>query len=156
MTRTRVSALHVGVTSDGVRSPVAAARIADAVRSVLAAEGVLEAMVAVTLLSRSAMARLNRRHLGHSGATDVISFGFTPVPGDGVVGDIYICPEVARDNAAAAGCGVREEVLRLAVHGALHVLGHDHPVDEGRAASPMWKRQEQLLKRVLTRKGRGK
>ena len=92
------------------------------------------------------MARLNRRHLGHAGATDVISFGFAPTPGGAVVGDIYLCPVVARDNARAAGCGVREELLRLVVHGTLHVLGWDHPVDGARTSSPMWKRQERQRK----------
>ncbi|MBW7935107.1 MAG: rRNA maturation RNAse YbeY, partial [Gemmatimonadaceae bacterium] len=105
--------LRVGVTHEGVRAPVAAARFVDAVRVVLRGEGVREALISVTLLSASAMARLNRRHLRHAGATDVISFGFAPVPGAGVVGDIYICPSVARVNAARAGCGVREELLRL-------------------------------------------
>lgn len=144
-------ALSVGVACEGLRTPVAAPRIADAARRVLRAEGVRAAMVSVTLVSPSAMARLNRRHLGHTGATDVISFGFTPTPGAGVVGDIYLCPHVARTNARAAKCGVREELLRLVVHGTLHVLGWDHPVDGAREASPMWRRQELLLAGILRR-----
>ncbi len=146
--------LSVGVAQEGVRAPVAAERLAETVRYVLRAEGVREAMVSVTLLSPTAMARLNRRHLQHAGATDVISFGFTPVPGAGVVGDIYLCPAVARKNASRVGCGVREELLRLAVHGALHVLGWDHPETAGREASPMWRRQERLLAVVRRRSAR--
>lgn len=149
--RVAANRLRVGVTGEGVRSPVAGARLADAVRSVLRAEHVQEAMVSVTLLSPRAMARLNRRHLAHAGSTDVISFGFAPVPGAGVVGDIYLCPDVARANARTAGCGVREELLRLAVHGTLHVLGWDHPDDAARVASPMWKRQERLLAALVRR-----
>jgi len=145
------TALRVGVSAEGARVPVSAARVADAVRHVLRAEKVRDAMLSVTLLSPAAMARLNRRHLGHAGATDVISFGFAPTPGGAVVGDIYLCPVVARDNARAAGCGVREELLRLVVHGTLHVLGWDHPVDGARTSSPMWKRQERLLAAVLRR-----
>jgi probable rRNA maturation factor len=150
--RASTVSLRVGVTSEGVRAPVAAVRMADAVRVVLRAEGVRDAMIAVTLVSPSAMARLNQRHLKHRGATDVISFGFAPVPGAGVVGDVYVCPAVARANARAAGCGVREELLRLVVHGALHVLGWDHPVNGAREASPMWQRQEKLLAAVLRRR----
>ena len=147
-------ALSVGVACEGLRAPVAAHRIADAARRVLRAEGVCAAMVSVTLVSPSAMARLNRRHLGHSGATDVISFGFSPTPGAGVVGDVYICPDVARANARAARCGVREELLRLVVHGTLHVLGWDHPEDGARESSPMWRRQEVLLAGILRRPAR--
>lgn len=147
-------ALEVRVTHDGLRVPVAAARLADAVRHVLRAEGVRSAAVSVTLLSAPAMARLNRRHLAHAGATDVISFGLAPAPGAGVVGDIYLCPAVARRNAAAARCGVREELLRLAVHGTLHVLGWDHPVDAARESSLMWRRQERLLAALRRRQAR--
>jgi probable rRNA maturation factor len=43
---------------------------------------------------------------------------------------------------------VREELQRLVVHGVLHVLGHDHPEDESRYESSMWKRQERLLRTV--------
>jgi probable rRNA maturation factor len=39
--------------------------------------------------------------------------------------------------------------LRLVVHGTLHVLGHDHPTGASRTTSPMWRRQERILARVL-------
>lgn len=142
-------ALRVGVTNDGARAAVSVAWLAAAARHVLRAEGVRDAMLSVTLVTTTAMARLNRRHLEHAGATDVISFGFAPTPGGGVVGDIYICPDVARRNARAERCGVREELLRLVVHGTLHVLGWDHPEDTDRAVCPMWKRQERLLAAVM-------
>ena len=147
-------ALNVGVACEALRSPVAAHRLADAARRVLRAEGVRAAMLSVTLVSPSAMARLNRRHLGHAGATDVISFGFAATPRAGVVGDVYVCPDVARANAKSAGCGVREELLRLVVHGTLHVLGWDHPVDRARESSPMWRRQELLLAGILRHQAR--
>lgn len=143
--RARPDSVRVRVTGLGTRAPVSAAALERAVRHVLRAERVASAEVSLTLLSRAAMARMNRTHLQHAGATDVISFGFAPTPGAGVVGDIYVCPDVARENASRARCGVREELLRLAVHGTLHVLGWDHPVDATREQSPMWRRQERLL-----------
>jgi probable rRNA maturation factor len=100
-------------------------------------------MVSITFVTSPAIARLNRRYLGHTGSTDVISFAF----GDPLVGDIYISPDVARKNARQYSVGVREELIRLVIHGVLHIAGHDHPAD-GRGASPMWKRQERLVKRV--------
>ena len=48
---------------------------------------------------------------------------------------------------------VREEVARLVVHGILHVLGYDHPEDETRETSDMWRRQERLLRRLVTTSG---
>jgi ssRNA-specific RNase YbeY (16S rRNA maturation enzyme) len=44
---------------------------------------------------------------------------------------------------------VRGELTRLVVHGLLHVLGYDHSDDDSRVASPMWRRQERLVARVV-------
>ena len=140
----------VQVATEQVRIPVAQARVRRTAESVLRAERVRHAQLSVTFVSDRRMAALNWRHLGHRGSTDVISFGFAPVAnGAPVTGDVYIAPSVARRNALAHGVGIREELLRLVVHGTLHVLGHDHPVDEARYTSRMWRRQEQLLRRAL-------
>lgn len=142
--------LIVDVGSEGVRVPLGRTRVAAAVRSVLEAERVRDALISVAFLDRRAMAALNRRHLGRRGATDVIAFGLTRAdPRMPVIGDIYIAPDVAREQAREHGVGIREELTRLAVHGTLHVLGHDHPEDESRMRSPMWRRQEALLDRAL-------
>lgn len=142
--------LAVDVAAEGVRLPLAAARVSELARRVLAAEGVRDAMLSIAFLPAPAMARLNREHLGHRGPTDVISFGFAAgAARDGVVGDVYVCPEVARENARAHGVGVREELARLVVHGTLHVLGYDHPEGEERESSEMWRRQERLVRRLF-------
>ena len=52
-----------------------------------------------------------------------------------MIGDIYICPKVARQNAAERDTGVREELSRLVIHGVLHVLGYDHPDDAARVVA---------------------
>ncbi|MDB4916131.1 MAG: metalloprotease ybeY [Gemmatimonadetes bacterium] len=137
----------VTVATEDVRIPVARARVERLGAAVLRAEGIRDAQVSITFVTSRRMAALNWTHLGHRGPTDVISFEFS---GPGTTGDIYIAPDVARENARAHGCGVREELLRLCVHGVLHILGHDHPTDESRAKSTMWKRQEQLLARAMT------
>lgn len=139
----------VDVAVEGVRVPLARSRVATLAERVLEAEKVRHAMLSIAFVTRARIATLNRKHLGHSGATDVISFGFTRVhETDPVIGDIYICPDVARRAAAERRIGIREELARLVIHGTLHVLGHEHPENEDRMRSPMWKRQEQLLARL--------
>ena len=107
-------------------------------------------MISIAFVGATAIARMNQKYLRHRDATDVISFGFA---GGGnrsaVIGDIYICPEVARANARSQGVTVTEELLRLVVHGTLHVLGYDHPANVDRMRSPMWRRQERILARVV-------
>ena len=141
--------LDVDVASNGVRSPISRRAIVDAARATLRGERVRNALLSIALLDRSSMARLNRRHLCHAGATDVISFGFDrPSRTDPVIGDIYIAPDVGRANARARGTPVGEELTRLVVHGTLHVLGYDHPDGEERERSPMWMKQERIVRRL--------
>lgn len=137
----------VSVSLDGATSPVAAAKLEQLAARVLKAEQVPRAMLSITLITPRAMARLNREHLGHRGATDVITFALGDDGSGVLVADIYICPEVARAQAAHFRVGVREEIARLTVHGVLHACGWDHPVDGQREGSPMWQRQERLLAR---------
>lgn len=135
-------------TGTGATSPVDEERVAELVRAVLLAEGVAQAELSVALLGDAEIAELNQRYLGHPGPTDVIAFGLHE-PGDAPLGDVYVGVEQARRQAAEWGATPAEEVLRLAVHGTLHVLGWDHPTDAGRSESPMYRRQEELLARFL-------
>jgi len=146
-----VRSLVVAIAREGGRSAVSAARIAEVARVALRAEKVRHAMISITLVTPRRIAALGARHLGHGGPTDVISFGFSRERGGPVVADIYIAPAVARENARRLGIGVREELVRLVVHGVLHALGHDHPAGESRLRSPMWRRQEALVRRAMMR-----
>lgn len=147
--------LDVSVSTNGVRTPLGQSAIADVARATLRTEKVSHALLSITLLDRRGIARMNREHLGHTGATDVISFGFSRATDDDpVIGDIYIAPDVARENARAGGVTVREELARLVVHGTLHILGYDHPETEAREHSEMWKRQERLVRRFSSRRSR--
>lgn len=106
-----------------------------------------DADVSVTFLGRDAMQRLNAEYKGADRPTDVIAFPLTG-PDGRVTGDVYVCPWVARREATAHGVPFREELVRLVVHGTLHVLGWDHPEDASRTRSPMWRRQEQYVERL--------
>lgn len=144
------TALAVALEVETGRLPVARARLAALARAVLRAQGVRRALVSVAFVGRRRIAALNRRHLGHRGATDIITFALGDDPACGLVADVYICPEVARAQARAHGVGVREELARLVVHGMLHACGWEHPESEDRVRSPMWRRQERLLRRLWT------
>ena len=141
--------LIVDVASEGVRAPVSRTRLRDVALAVLEAERVRNALLSIALVSAPRIARLNRKHLRHTGETDVISFALEPggrrAKRAPIVGDIYIAPTVARANARRFGGSVREELERLVIHGTLHVLGYDHPNGTARTTSPMWRRQERLL-----------
>jgi probable rRNA maturation factor len=140
---------------EGVSLPIPLEEVERAVEWVLDAEGVEEAELSVAFVSDEEMAALNERYLSHEGTTDVISFPLH-LPGGSPLGDIYIGVEQATGQAPVAGAaGVREELLRLAVHGALHILGYEHPEGPDREGSPMYLRQEELLSSFLNARGDG-
>ncbi|WP_075890185.1 MULTISPECIES: rRNA maturation RNase YbeY [Actinomyces] len=97
------------------------------------------------------MADLHVRWLDLEGPTDVMSFPMDelrpgtpehPTPA-GTLGDICICPQVAEEQAHAAGHSTAEEMLMLATHGMLHLLGYDHAEPDER--EEMFGLQRKLL-----------
>jgi probable rRNA maturation factor len=84
--------------------------------------------VAVLITSRRKVQALNRRFRNKDKATDVLSFPSHQG------GDIAICFEIARQNAARLGHSVTDEIKVLVLHGMLHLAGHDHETDSGQMA----------------------
>jgi probable rRNA maturation factor len=118
-----------------------------AVRFVTGEEGVARGEISVTFLDAATMSDLNETHLQHRGPTDVISFNLgTP---NEPLGDIYVCPDLAADSARELRLELREELLRLVIHGTLHVLGHDHPEGADLETSEMYRLQEALLSHLI-------
>lgn len=134
--------------AEGVSAPLPLEEVERAVREVLRAEGVGAAELSVVLLTDGEIAEMNERYLAHEGPTDVISFPLHP-EGGAPLGDVYIGAEQAARQAAELGIPPGEEVLRLAIHGTLHVLGYDHPESHDRQGSAMYLRQEALLAALL-------
>ena len=124
-------------------------RLEPAVRAALDARGVERAELSVTLVRDAEIRTLNREHLGHDRPTDVIAFGLWQ-PGDPiVVGDVYVGLDQALRQAEELGVSASEELIRLAVHGTLHVTGMDHPeAPEARPDSAMYRLQERIVAEV--------
>ncbi len=118
-----------------------------AVRVVLESEQ-RSAVISVTFLGARTMRRLNRQHKKHDVPTDVLAFALA-MPDGRLAGDVYVCRAVAERQARDAAVSLRQELVRLVVHGVLHVLGHEHPDGRGRESSAMWRRQERYVRRVL-------
>ena len=136
-------------------------------RDVLAAEGVGgDVEMSMLFIDEPAMTELNRRFMGGDGPTDVLAFpidedlieaGRSPDaggPGPGslpheasevpiVLGDVVVCPSVARRQAPDHAGTYDDEMALLVVHGILHLLGMDHAKAE--EAEVMERRQRELL-----------
>ena len=98
------------------------------------------------------------RWLDLEGPTDVMSFPMDELrPGtaehptaSGTLGDICICPQVAEKQAREAGHSTAEEMLFLATHGMLHLMGYDHAEPEEK--EEMFALQRQLLLSFLAQR----
>lgn len=128
-------------------SPEFEAVIAQAVRATLAHHEVEHASISVTLMGDIDITAMNVKYLQHDHVTDVMAFPLY-AEGENPVGDIYIGWEQAKRQAADAGVSLQEETGRLAIHGALHVLGYGHPGTADPMQSEMWQLQELILRNV--------
>ncbi len=90
--------------------------------------------IAVCMVSDAAIRRHNRRYRHKDEATDVLSFPPS---------DVLISAETARRQARRLGHTVEAEIKILALHGTLHLLGHDHERDHGQMArlERRWRRR---------------
>ena len=117
---------------------------------VLKAEGVRGAAeMSILFVEPHVMAEMNSVHMGKTGPTDVLAFpidAFVPEFASGpgsvsrgpdraaeniedsplLLGDVVICPEVARAQAPSHAGTFDDEIALLVTHGSLHVLGYDH------------------------------
>ncbi|MFM8856558.1 MAG: rRNA maturation RNase YbeY [Actinomycetota bacterium] len=137
-------------------------------RAVLTDEGIRGGTeLSIFFVEVDDIAELNQEHMGMSGPTDVLAFPIDagevvevvngptgasrgpdrspPDRGDLplLLGDIVICPAVARDQAPDHAGNLDDELALLVVHGTLHVLGWDH--DSESATENMRQRERQLL-----------
>jgi probable rRNA maturation factor len=98
------------------------ADLRSAVAAALAVAGVDDGHLAVEIVDTQRIQELNREHRGKDAPTDVLAFPIDElddIAGPRELGDVAICPEHCSD------------VTEAAVHGVLHLCGHDHETDEG-------------------------
>lgn len=139
----------VDVHVNGIDSwPTAGLSRGDVVRAARAAlasrPGAVEGELSISFVDDAEIAELNLRWLDRVGPTDVIAFSLGSP--DSLLGDVYVSVDTATANAAELEIAPGEELLRLVIHGTLHVLGHDHPEGAGRESSDMYLLQEELLR----------
>ena len=94
------------------------------------------AELSVLLMDVEAMTELHVKWMDEPGPTDVMSFPMDELdtarrpddagPGPALLGDVVLCPAVAREQAREAGHSLDDELHLLTVHGILHLLGYDH------------------------------
>lgn len=108
------------------------------------------ATITLVVTGNKEIRRLNRQFRQIDAPTDVLAFPagcdapFVEAPGQPLyLGDVIISHSRAAAQATAAGHSLSAELALLAVHGTLHLLGHDHATPAEKAI--MWAAQEAIL-----------
>ena len=104
--------------------------------------------LSVVLADSETVRKYNRQHRSVDAATDVLSFAAPPMP-DAIdadasyLGDIVIACDYVAAQCEARGCRLGDALCLLVIHGALHLLGHDH--DSAASRERMWALQAAAL-----------
>ncbi|WP_448105054.1 rRNA maturation RNase YbeY [Pedobacter panaciterrae] len=112
--------------------------IKDWLKSAIAAEGYLLKELNFILCSDEYLLRINQDYLNHDTYTDVITFDNSEELKT-IVGDIFISIERIKENAATFKHTVEQELCRVMIHGALHLLGYK---DKTKAAKTLMTARE--------------
>lgn len=112
--------------------------------------------VDITIVDDAEIHTLNRDYRNVDRSTDVLSFALDEEseeepelvggPEEHLLGDIIISAETAARQAEEFGHGLEREIVYLAVHGLLHLLGYDHMNDAGKAV--MRAKEEEALREI--------
>ena len=102
----------------------------------------------VRLVSSIEIQALNKEYRSKNQATNVLSFS-SDIPleiGESILGDVVICVDVVREEAALEGKAFSNHLSHMAIHGILHLLGYDH--DDLSSANKMEGIEIDFLKKI--------
>ena len=98
----------------------------------------------IAFLNKPQARELNQRFRGKDYATDVLSFEGQE---KNQIGELVICPQVIRKQAAEHGLTQQEELGYMVLHGFLHLLGYDHETN-AEDAQKMFALQDALFEKL--------
>lgn len=136
---------HSSLRQWRIRTP-AFTRLAEAI---LQAADQPTASLSLSLVGSKGMRQLNRTYRKGDYVTDVLAFPAEPFKGqpEPFLGDVVICLPAAHAQAATFGNTADQELLRLLIHGILHLLGYDHERSP-KEAKRMQRKEQALFKKL--------
>lgn len=120
-------------------------KIASWLKAVAQEEGYALGDVTYIFCSSEVHRKMNIDFIGHDYFTDVITFDYSDLKGEGIVsGDIFIDVDTVKDNARIYGATFTSEMHRIIVHGVLHLCGQKDKTE--RAEKQMHRKEDKYLK----------
>ena len=116
--------------SDGVSFQLESKRkISQWLKQVAAEEGKKTGSLCYVFVSDESIQEINKKYLQHDHETDIITFDHST--GNIISGDMYISIDTVRSNAQYYQVDFRNELLRVMVHGVLHLCGYQDKTTAG-------------------------
>jgi rRNA maturation RNase YbeY len=106
-------------------------KIENIIREVIAKEGKISGDLNVIITNDDELRKINVQFLEHDYFTDVITFNYNE--GDTINGEVYISLDTVKENSLNYNISLNEEVVRVVIHGALHLVGYDDKTEEERS-----------------------
>lgn len=103
------------------------------------------ASLQINFISSEEITKINEEYLQHEGSTDIITFNYSEDTFN-LDGECYICVPVAEENARKYDVSIQNELLRLIIHGILHLIGYD---DQNQKDKKVMKKEENRLVNLL-------
>ena len=120
-------------------------KIASWLKALAQEEGYALGDVTYIFSSSEVHRKMNIDFIGHDYFTDVITFDYSDLKGEGIVsGDIFIDVDTVKDNARIYGATFTSEMHRIIVHGVLHLCGQKDKTP--RAEKQMHRKEDKYLK----------
>jgi probable rRNA maturation factor len=99
----------------------------------------------INIVDTEYILELNKKYLNHKYTTDIITFNYSKDI-SGLDGEIFISLHDANTNAKKYRVNLDSEILRLVIHGILHLIGYD---DMSADKKRVMKRKENKLVEFL-------
>lgn len=107
--------------------------------------------ISLAFVNKEEIRKLNKKFRRRNKPTDVLSFelkeSFGTVQDKKYLGEIIICPEVVKENAKKYKVSAKREMLKVFVHGILHLCGYDHERSD-KEAEEMEERERRYLSKI--------
>lgn len=135
----------ISYQTDGVEMPAIKRReTTEWIKAVAATYGKRVGEIAYIFCSDEKILEVNRQYLQHDYYTDIITFDYTTA--GCLNGDIFISLDTVASNAEMVGTTFPRELLRILIHGVLHLTGQGDKTPETKAE--MTRKEEAALAKL--------